>query len=46
MHILENVLIKARIKLTRNPSEKNLQFIILNSTVVQYNKTLIGLIFG
>jgi len=30
----------------QNPSEKDLQFTILNCTVVQYNKTLIDLIFG
>jgi hypothetical protein len=31
---------------TRNPSEKGLQFRILDCTVVQYNKTFIDLIFG
>ena len=30
----------------KNPSERGVQFRILNCTVVQYNKTLIDLIFG
>jgi hypothetical protein len=32
--------------LKRNPPEKDHQFRILNCTVVQYNKTLMDLIFG
>ena len=50
MHTHENVVVlkKALIKQTRNPSEKDVQFRILNCTVVQYNKTLtcIDWIFG